>query len=921
MLNALFSWIVFGALVYGIGSLIVYATGGDEPSKRGAAYHVLLRVLLGMTVLAVVGWWLGILGIATVITDAILLLAAITGIATEVRHRGRGLREVFTPGRTGSLVQGVIRSAPIEVALVIAFSGPLIAAGLSPFVDGDAIYSWNTWAQHWSVRAYMGDYIFAYYGQLVPIVSAYLYRIRGTGLDALPDEQFVLHGAHAVLALLTLLAMVGLVRSIVPGRRGYVVGGLCAFLLYAQPDLHTSSTSGRVEGTLAAFVVLLLFETIELARSPMPSLGAWTRYGLLLGGLAFTKATGMEWSVALPVALAVHAFAPRLFRLVRPVIAARVALRGCVVALAIAAAIVVPFYTQQGGLWGVIGFTNPLNQSPNPAVLAGLESVSLNDNASDMRAHGITSTRVYAVVRFAELYTPLEQRAKPIPNELGPRALRLAEYALPFVALILALIALFDGTGLVLAIPLALATLIWWRTFSYGDYNLAAEMPVASLVVGLGLLRVTESTRVRHLFRSGRQSSRSAAATRNARFFSSAAPLLVAAIIVATGVGSFRQVSEVVDNHGYFWRLSNQERVASFFPNVAPGVDLARQVESAQLEPSNWRKFLIAAPNPWVKFVPNAFHIQWLTAAGSFYPELIQRAAEGEFTILSEGHRPGSILVDGIWIQPARRLFTPVAVAPRELGDGVAVPVGPLARGSQMLLAIDVDTCATDLESELASLGGPVVTNGSWIYTVAPRSDWDLPGAATTSGWKPVRIIGSYGDPPRTRVQGMPDETSANWIWGDAADASHKTPDSFYFRYVVRGVTRQPYRIAVSGDDGYELFVNGQLVGSGASWTVATPVVRELADGDVLAIRAWDEAGVGAVLVDASPISVDASSLHVEGAIQIDTCHRSYNLVRPGGLPYRVVPGTNLGFVQLPKKIVEGATSITYFAPPAGPGG
>jgi hypothetical protein len=64
------------------------------------------------------------------------------------------------------------------------------------------------------------------------------------------------------------------------------------------------------------------------------------------------------------------------------------------------------------------------------------------------------------------------------------------------------------------------------------------------------------------------------------------------------------------------------------------------------------------------------------------------------------------------------------------------------------------------------------------------------------------------------------DAPPPNWVW-DAATAKQETPASpAFFRRTFRVEGRViAARVEITGDDQYELFLNGQLVGSGTAWT------------------------------------------------------------------------------------------------------
>jgi VCBS repeat-containing protein len=153
-----------------------------------------------------------------------------------------------------------------------------------------------------------------------------------------------------------------------------------------------------------------------------------------------------------------------------------------------------------------------------------------------------------------------------------------------------------------------------------------------------------------------------------------------------------------------------------------------------------------------------------------------------------------------------------------ELGDVVAVH------------ATDTGGIA-GLLAELSWDGGSAVSDGSWRVSTDGSGDWETVGF-DDSGWDLASTYGTYGVAPwNLNVAGFPSPSDAQWIWTDDTFGD----DEAFFRYTVGASVPPSGDIVMTVDNGFEVFVNGVLVGSGSDWMTAEVIPVDLELGDVVA--------------------------------------------------------------------------------------
>jgi len=139
-----------------------------------------------------------------------------------------------------------------------------------------------------------------------------------------------------------------------------------------------------------------------------------------------------------------------------------------------------------------------------------------------------------------------------------------------------------------------------------------------------------------------------------------------------------------------------------------------------------------------------------------------------------------------------------------------------------------------------------LVSDSSWRVSTVATSGWQSTGF-DDSGWTQATEFGNYGVVPwQQRVEGIPTGTQAMWIWSD----DNQSDNRVYLRYQVPAGVAGIATINIAADNSHSTWLNGSLLGSGSSWTVASTYSVNLTGGDVVAILADDAGGAAGVLVD-----------------------------------------------------------------------
>jgi len=175
----------------------------------------------------------------------------------------------------------------------------------------------------------------------------------------------------------------------------------------------------------------------------------------------------------------------------------------------------------------------------------------------------------------------------------------------------------------------------------------------------------------------------------------------------------------------------------------------------------------------------------------------------------------------------------------------------------------DFTTPGTDIDGFDFRINGDaaqrLVSDSNWRVSTVAAAGWQTVGY-DDSGWAQATEIGTYGiDPWRQRVDGMPGDTQAAWIWSN----DNQLDDRVYLRYRIPAGVAGTATIKIAADNSHSVWLNGSLLGSGTAWTVASTYVVTLAGGDVIAVLADDAGGVAGLLAD---IDVAGASICLESS-------------------------------------------------------
>lgn len=144
-----------------------------------------------------------------------------------------------------------------------------------------------------------------------------------------------------------------------------------------------------------------------------------------------------------------------------------------------------------------------------------------------------------------------------------------------------------------------------------------------------------------------------------------------------------------------------------------------------------------------------------------------------------------------------------------------------------------------------------VVSNTTWKVLTVEQSGWNATSFDDT-GWGYAASYGSNGDAPWGDISGI--GNNAEWIW-----SSGNADGTVYFRKQIDIFdTINSADLTITSDNTFELYVNGQFIGSDNSWCSShtydiKPYLLEQSSNNVIAVKATDaENGEGykGLLVD-----------------------------------------------------------------------
>ncbi|TFK37505.1 bacterial alpha-L-rhamnosidase-domain-containing protein [Crucibulum laeve] len=198
--------------------------------------------------------------------------------------------------------------------------------------------------------------------------------------------------------------------------------------------------------------------------------------------------------------------------------------------------------------------------------------------------------------------------------------------------------------------------------------------------------------------------------------------------------------------------------------------------------------------------------------------------ADDQFSIYVDGQFIGSSpTTTDIWkkaqffsasLSSNSTLFAVHAINLADVGTGGDGPAG-------LLLAIKVSF--SDGSSTI------IFSDSSWLSNKVIPSDWNLP-TGNTSGWLSASAIAVYGQGPWTNQVATPTSISSptlsfadsSWIWSSEASPPNAPAQPRAFRktfVAASGKTLKSALILLTVDDGFRLYVDGNILGSSPNET------------------------------------------------------------------------------------------------------
>ena len=418
MLATLLAILQLVLLVLGPGGLMKRWLNADR--QKDALVSLAQSCAFGMTFLAFTGYFLSNLGSFTNTAARIGLLASSGAfVFLALQSLTTVSRPVWNQLRPGG-----------DTALAILMLPTLILAGITPITQGDGLYSFNTWAMHWALRSDMSDYLFLAYGQLMPIVASWSYKLA-TWSGGIPTQQYVLHAFYALAGVLGLFVIRRIPETLTEHRAAPIIGFICAALLFLQEDVFASLGSGRAEPIAFLFQALILLDFARLYKSGQHGIMHSARIGVLVSGLIFIKPSVVPLALMSLIVLysleiranaldapSLREFFSRPFHVVRAV--ALKSLSAPLLAGSIVIALAGPFYAVEHRFLGERGYSNPANHSPGGSSLlrAGLTATADMKPGFSSNAGTDSSVKLFAY-RMSEVFMLDSDRRQPLWGGVG----------------------------------------------------------------------------------------------------------------------------------------------------------------------------------------------------------------------------------------------------------------------------------------------------------------------------------------------------------------------------------------------------------------------------------------------------------------------------------------------------------------------
>jgi len=201
------------------------------------------------------------------------------------------------------------------------------------------------------------------------------------------------------------------------------------------------------------------------------------------------------------------------------------------------------------------------------------------------------------------------------------------------------------------------------------------------------------------------------------------------------------------------------------------------------------------------------------------FPAVITVSADNSFILYVNGVQVGT---GSNWAAP-QSFYTDL-----DLGDTVAID------------ASDSGGIAA-LACRITHGGTTQVSNSVWQIATSVTSGWQNSGF-DDSNWLPATEHYSMGQGPWGTVVSSYFDSKTKWIWSSDANNHNRV----YFRTQFGNNAM----IKATADNTFEVFKNGQQIGSGNAWNIAEYVATTLDVGDLVAFHATDQGGIAAFIAE-----------------------------------------------------------------------
>lgn len=648
---------------------------------------------LGLLQLYLICWFLGILGSYTRASACIIFCLSFCSL-----YKNRYLLGRLFLNRPNSLFLTCHQLFPYFLLFLI----PIALTLLTPIVlNGDSFYTFHVWAQQWGNRDDMSTYSFGSYSSFVTIIPSFLYKIRGTAVDILPNDRYVVSTFSAILAFLAMIITAKSILMKSSGLLGQIAGITIAILFLLILEGKTVVSNFRPEAYGLLFVSLIIYE-IEMAnRRNLESIKDLWRISILMGGLASVEGTCLVLSLLLfSFRFVIFNNHYELIRMPSLGMFHNIANRflNGFLAMIIIGAIVLPYRVHQTGLANSTHYIHPSDHTFSAmtnVISAQIDDIKrkIFEDPGGFKKEITNACRTISTLTYDADVRMQIQRNNP-------------DIVYPSVIGVLVFLGLFIGCFRLIGAGYMAVTVgyysFWWIVSGRTQYSNTAHL---SIVVPT-LIYASASG---YLWGASQLNNLLFLPLRVPNLFASSISLMFSFLCLKYQINNWGSDWNVVASKGVFLAQSERQRLLLHFPKSVDGIYTLRELYRYEQEPSDWKKLLISADHPWDRLLVNSFNPDHPHSPRN-------QGIDGKYTLVRSRQVPGAIQFGEMWISPARSLHRPARLMGNEL-KLISVDqslVKPIAGH----LLINARTKEVDAEQLAILLDAPLNTNESWSYQI-----------------------------------------------------------------------------------------------------------------------------------------------------------------------------------------------------------